>query len=529
MVGFLLAAALGIQSSTASASGGATFTVNSNSDADSGSDGFCTLREAMQSVVNGSDYNDCTHTGTFGDDLIFFSISGSTTITLLSNLPVLNGSSLTIDGSNSGSPVVIDGASTYRPFHIETGSTLTLQNITVQHGAGAVGAGAWNSGTLYVLNSSLLNNVATNDGGAIYNPQATVTIANSTFSGNQANFGGALENNSGTAIIFNSTFSGNSATFGGGALFTFFGGASPPSTTVENTIMANSTTSEDCSRFAGTGTITGDHNIIETTAAGSASCSSVTSSTADPMLGSLTGSPAYLPFLGGSPALDAGDAATCASATVNNTSQNGSSRPQGPVCDIGAFELPQTAVTFRSVGTQDGWILESSETSGAGGTLDATDTELNLGDDAANRQYRAILSFNTGPSLPDTALITSATLKLKKTGLVGADPFASLGDLAIDVRAGGFSGNSALQLTDFSAAGTKNFVGKFNTTPVGVWYSGAVKPGYLHYISLTSGNQFRLRFYTDDNNNLAANYLRFASGNAITSSRPQLIITYYVP
>src|SRR6185436_15252420 len=35
---------------------------------------------------------------------------------------------------------------------------------------------------------------------------------------------------------------------------------------------------------------------------------------------------------------------------------------------------PPTVVTLTSVGTQDGWVLESSETANAGGSIDATAT-----------------------------------------------------------------------------------------------------------------------------------------------------------
>jgi hypothetical protein len=41
--------------------------------------------------------------------------------------------------------------------------------------------------------------------------------------------------------------------------------------------------------------------------------------------------------------------------------------------------------------------------------------------------------------------------------------------------------------------------------------------------------QIRLRFKLDDNNNRIANYLSVYSGNAPSSSRPQLVVTYYVP
>ncbi|MCQ3939330.1 MAG: hypothetical protein DPW18_20140, partial [Chloroflexi bacterium] len=72
-----------------------------------------------------------------------------------------------------------------------------------------------------------------------------------------------------------------------------------------------------------------------------------------------------------------------------------------------------TSLTLRSQGGNDGWILESSETSGAGGTMNSSAATFNLGDDAANRQYRTILHFDTS-ALPDNAVITSAVLKIRK-------------------------------------------------------------------------------------------------------------------
>ena len=53
--------------------------------------------------------------------------------------------------------------------------------------------------------------------------------------------------------------------------------------------------------------------------------------------------------------------------------------------------------SYQSVGAQDGWILESRETSGLGGSLNSVATIFNLGDDAAKRQYRAVLSLIPPP------------------------------------------------------------------------------------------------------------------------------------
>lgn len=202
----------------------------------------------------------------------------------------------------------------------------------------------------------------------------------------------------------------------------------------------------------------------------------------------------------------------------------------GPVtADISGEDYDATCTfTYKSVGTQDGWVLESSETSGVGGSMDAGSTQFNLGDDAANRQYRAILSFNTA-ALPDSAIITGATLQIRKTGAAGANPFASLGNIVVDIKQGGFSNVAALQKSDFSAMGTKHYVMQFTNNPVNNWYSRTFPAGALGYINLTGGTQFRLRFGTDDNNNLMADLLKFASGNITTADRPQLTISFHAP
>jgi hypothetical protein len=68
----------------------------------------------------------------------------------------------------------------------------------------------------------------------------------------------------------------------------------------------------------------------------------------DPNLGGQVSSPGYFPLISGSPALDSGDDTICAAAPVNNTSQNGVTRPQGTHCDIGSFELDNNLPTVVS-------------------------------------------------------------------------------------------------------------------------------------------------------------------------------------
>ena len=187
-------------------------------------------------------------------------------------------------------------------------------------------------------------------------------------------------------------------------------------------------------------------------------------------------------------------------------------------------------LTLRSVGAQDGWILESSETSNAGGSLNTAATTLFLGDNAAKKQYRSILSFST-KGLPDNAVITKVTLRVKKLGIIGGgNPVTTFQGFMTDIKKGTL-GTVALQPTDFQAVANK-IIGPTNPALVGGWYSLNLTTGkaYINKLATNGGlTQVRLRFKLDDNNNTLANYLSLYSGNAPIASRPQLIIEYYVP
>jgi hypothetical protein len=193
--------------------------------------------------------------------------------------------------------------------------------------------------------------------------------------------------------------------------------------------------------------------------------------------------------------------------------------------------IETVTATIRSTGAQDGWVLESGENTNVGKTMDASATTLRLGDDAAKKQYRSVLSFATGVALPDNAVITKVTLKVKRQAIVGGgNPVATFQGFMVDIRKG-ILGTSALQTTDWKAAPNKTY-GPFNTALVSGWYSIDLTAGktYVNKLATLSGlTQIRLRFQLDDNNNAIANYLSLFSGDAPTASRPQLIIEYRLP
>jgi hypothetical protein len=124
-------------------------------------------------------------------------------------------------------------------------------------------------------------------------------------------------------------FSGNSATSSGGGIYNALG-----TTTVYNTIVANSTAGRNCS-----GTITnGGNNIDDETTCGWGSSNGSMSST-NPLLGVLTnnGGPTQtMALLAGSPAIDG--VVYNAPNGCPATDQRGLVRPIGPRCDIGVYE-----------------------------------------------------------------------------------------------------------------------------------------------------------------------------------------------
>jgi hypothetical protein len=192
---------------------------------------------------------------------------------------------------------------------------------------------------------------------------------------------------------------------------------------------------------------------------------------------------------------------------------------------------PPTVVTFTSVAAQDGWVLESTETSNAGGSIDgnaATTSALRVGDDNQDKQYKTFVSFDTS-SIPDGATILSVTLRLRRGTVSGTSPFTTHGTCWVDVQSGtGFSGSTALQAGDFQATATAVQAASLsNAANNGDWSTGNLNAAGLAAINKTGTTQLRVYFNLDDNDDTGNDYIGYYSGdNGTAANRPQLVVTY---
>jgi beta-glucanase (GH16 family) len=221
------------------------------------------------------------------------------------------------------------------------GASLTLIDSTV-----ANNTAQWSGGRIYsffnaattIVRSTISGNVSNDVGGAIRS-LGNMTIANSTISGNTATgwHGGAIFQTDGDISIVNSTIAGNIAPdWAPSTLFIGqFGGGFVPTFTLTNTIISGNQWYA-CEKFASGvigNVVSGGHNMVQDDSCNPAASDSIQT---DAGLGGLSdnGGPTLThALLAGSPAIDAGAAATCPA-----TDQRGVARPQGAGCDIGAYE-----------------------------------------------------------------------------------------------------------------------------------------------------------------------------------------------
>jgi hypothetical protein len=251
------------------------------------------------------------------------------------------------------------------------------------------GGGIFNEGDLVVERVTFSNNAAEADGAAIATKSndeadlrrdrgvisanfATATITNSTFNNNTSDSdtgcegGGAVEQEGGNTAIVNSTIIGNTSLNGtcepvqptGGGIDIEAGPA-----TVVNSIVTGNTAFPNSKENVSTrgplvavpsncsvdpvvkgneGTLTSlGHNIESATDCGF-TASGDQQNVVDPKVGALGnngGQMDTMALLAGSVAIDHADAANCPP-----TDEIGTTRPQGPACDVGAYEVPVPVV-----------------------------------------------------------------------------------------------------------------------------------------------------------------------------------------
>jgi choice-of-anchor B domain-containing protein len=206
-----------------------------------------------------------------------------------------------------------------------------------------------------------------------------------------------------------------------------------------------------------------------------------------------------------------------------NSSGTNSGSPQ--VVNSGA-----TTVTFTSVAGQDGWVLESSGISNIGGSLSATaatTSALRVGDDNKDRQYKAVVAFDTS-AIPDGATILSVTLRLRRGTVSGTTPFTTHGTFWADVQTGGFSGSTTLETGDFQAAPTVVQAASLsNAAADGDWSAGSLNAAGRTAVNKAGTTQLRVYFTLDDNNDRRNDFIGYYSGdNATAANRPQLVVIY---
>src|SRR5215207_907350 len=303
--------------------------------------------------TTGNDLNSCSSTGspcaTIGGAMDKASIGD--VIKVASGMytgPVDVNKSIQISGgwnstfSTQNGAAIIDGQYATIALAVismpESPIVVDLSRLIIQHG-NSTGLYVSNA-TLTLTNSTIRDNQSVAYAGGMYaSVNNTITLNNVTITGNYAGWnGGGIYSygETNTITIKNSTIANNFAGLdGGGAVLNGV-------ITIQNSILADNTAAHgaDCS-----GTIdTSQSNIIEDSTGCTITTGTGNQIDTDPLIGaSPSGSLGYHALKPGSPAINAGNPATCLATDVR-----GVARPQGGTCDMGAYEYvsPGSANAF---------------------------------------------------------------------------------------------------------------------------------------------------------------------------------------
>ncbi len=231
----------------------------------------------------------------------------------------------------------------------------SLTDVTFNNNTANGGGGMYNSNANSILNRvTFYGNTANRRGGGMLNENANPTLTNVTFYGNVSNEsvgsvpwgGGGMMNVTSSPILNNVTFSGNNSLNGSGTA----GGDAIRNATNSSPVIRNSIfwgDLDDEITSDGTGSTTISDSVVQGGFAGGTNII-----TTDPKLGALANNGGFTQTMAlgaGSSALDVGNNSTC-----STSDQRGVTRPQGVVCDAGAYELDVVLLIAPS-GTLGSW------------------------------------------------------------------------------------------------------------------------------------------------------------------------------
>src|SRR5262245_40275420 len=136
---------------------------------------------------------------------------------------------ITVERSNAS------GTPDFRIFYVVEGNAFALSDINVQYGTQTDGAGIFIelAATADISNVTMRSNIATGQGGAIFN-KGTLSIYSSRLWSNGADVGGAISN-TGLLTIYDSDIWGNTASVSAGAIFN----SSSATAEIHGSVIAN--------------------------------------------------------------------------------------------------------------------------------------------------------------------------------------------------------------------------------------------------------------------------------------------------
>ncbi|HXF85766.1 MAG TPA: YDG domain-containing protein [Anaerolineales bacterium] len=284
-----------------------------------------------------------------------------------------------------------------------------LTDVTFSGNTGRGGGGLYLGNSNAILNNVTFDsNIAQRRGGGMFNENSNPTLVNVTFYNNVSNDsfadprgGGGMMNLDSDPVLNNVTFSGNNSAVIGGDAMRNVQNSNP---VINNSIFWGDT--DDEITGDGTGSLTLRDSVVQGGCPSGATCTNVIN--ANPNLGTLADNGGFTQTIAigtGSSALDAGGVnAACAA-----TDQRGVARPEGPACDIGAFELEQPDATTLTVSPVTGIYgdpvtlsatLESDGSPLSGKTINFTLNGSSVGsavtDSSGIATLNSVLAINVG-------------------------------------------------------------------------------------------------------------------------------------